>query len=251
MTSTNALIVEEEYLSPTVLPNELLFGWVKWNGDADIDNVVLKCEADVEITALFDVDPSVNVNGTTIEIPTDALTAGGFFGFAAKYSEIPDSKRQISFQIDLVKDNEVKTLELSSCITKPELIFSTHDGVVIDNYTTQSELSFDIYPGKETPALNPKLSIAISGNDIQLTKSELVESSVHTNSLYTQSTMTQDITIKGKGTGFIVVSIDYSDVMGNSYHEILQEIPLIVKSTDQGMISVAENIIPPELLYVS
>ena len=251
MTLVSTLSIEEEYVSPTVLPNEPLFGWVKWNDDADIDRVIIKCEADVEIKSLFDVDSSIVVNGSTVEIPTDMLTAGGFIGFEATYSTIPESKRQISFQVDLVKGDEVKTLTLSSCVTKPEIIFTPHNGIVIDAFTPQPNVSFDIYSGKETPALNPKISIEITGNDVKIVNDEIVESSEQIDSLYSQKTITQNITVKGKGTGFVVVSLDYSDVIGNTYHEILQNIPIEVKSTNPETFSVAKNIAPPELLYVS
>lgn len=246
------LIIEEEYVSPIVLPNEPLFGWIKWNDDADIDRVVLRCEADVEVKALFDVDASIDVNSPIITIPTNMLTAGGFFGFAASYSALPESKRQISFEVDLVKGEEVKTITLSSCITKPEInLVTPHDGIIIDNFSPQSSLVFDIVTGKETPALNPKLSIRITGTNMRLIKNETTESSDNANSFYSQPTVVQDITIKGQGTGYVVVTMDYSDVIGNNYHEILQHIPLMVKSTDPGMISIAENVSQRELLYIT
>ena len=250
LTPPSTLSIEDEHVSPIALPNETLLGWVKWNDDADIDRVIIKCESDVEIKSLINVNSSIAVNNPTVEIPADMLTAGGFVGFAAIYSAIPDSKRQISFQVDLVKGEKVKTITLSSYITKPEIIFATHDDIVIDNSTPQSNISFDLFIGEETPALDPKLSISIIGKNLQLTENNIVES-IEENVLYEQPSVTRDITVKGKGTGFMVVSIDYSDVIGNVYHEVLQNIPFVVKNTNSEIIRVVEKFTPQALLYVN
>lgn len=248
--------IEDEYVSPLVLPKEPLFGWVKWDDNADFDKVVLKYEADVKINTLFDVDKSVrtDVEGV-IEIPKSMLQVGGFFGFNATYDVALKSKRQISFHVELVSKEEIRTITLSSCVTKPEveIIGSTRDQIIIDNDTPpQSTLSFDIRMVGDTIPINTEVVMAVTGQDLKFEFSSPLISPNEITSFDNESIPVKDITIRGKGNGFIVISLEYSDVIGNRYSEIIQEIPVLVKSNNAETISFKKNMsYEEELLYVT
>jgi len=246
--------IQDEYVSPVVLPKESLFGWVKWDDDADFDKVVFKYEADVKINDLFDVDGAVDRNKEgIIEIPKSALVAGGFFGFNASYTTPITSKRAISFEIDLVHDDESRTITLESNITKPfvENFSTSYDQLIIDNYSPPPpSLDFDLRSVGETPVLDLEVVIDITAKDIKfdINKSE---PSNEIASFTGECILDQSLTIHGKGNGFITISIEYYDLMGNKYHDMVQEIPIRMSSNTAKTIPIAKSVSHSEILYVT
>lgn len=245
--------IQNEYVSPVVLPKEPLFGWVQWDDDVDFDKVVLKYEADVKIDELFDVDGTVDrTKEGIIEIPKTALVAGGFFGFNASYATPIASQRTISFEIDLVHDDESRTTTLESNVTKPFIENSSvgFDQLIIDNFSPPPpSLNFDLRSIGETPALDLEVVIDVTGKDIKFDINK-PKSSNDIPSFSDDCIPDQDITIRGKGNGFITIGVDYYDLMGNKYHDVIQEIPIQISSNKTETIPIAKSVSHKEILYV-
>ncbi len=130
MKESQIIEIKEQYLTPQVLPGEQASGWIKWKKGIEFEKLILKIEADVEIFRLFNVDEEIFIgkddwNGE-IEIPKSMIQIDGFFGFTAYYSAIPESERDLSYEIDIVNNNSIQTITLSNTVTLSNLIFDLY-----------------------------------------------------------------------------------------------------------------------------
>ena len=122
---SNVVNITEKYISPKVLSKEPSFSWIKWIPGTIFDKLILRYEADVNITKLF------NVNNEVLEIPCERegqliiprkmLQMDGFFGFISSYTEISDDERQVSYEIDLISNGVTQTVNLEHMVTRPLL----------------------------------------------------------------------------------------------------------------------------------
>jgi hypothetical protein len=124
--SDGPVAILESYISPQVLPNERIIGYVKWDPSAPIKTAVLKMEADVFLERILNIREEVFSSYSALEgkltIAKEDIQISGYAGFVALYRALPDGERQLRFTIDLVlEDDRLQTVVLTTNVVRPVL----------------------------------------------------------------------------------------------------------------------------------
>ncbi len=240
--------VEEQYISPVALAKENICGWIKWNENIDCEKILLRCESDVKISMLFDVDETdeikVHEDGT-LEIPKSALQLNGFFGFRANYETIPESKKDVRFSIDFVNKENIETVTLETSIDRPhvQMVDMTSDRLILSDYSPIPQpLSFDIVSTGDVMVNDPELNVDIFGKQIQI-KINDTQNFPKLNYPFNEEIEPQkEIMIRGTGNGLMKFSLKYNDPMGNEYTTLLHEMSIIIEGKQSTTIPFGQKV---------
>ena len=249
---TKLITSTEEYISPTVLPNEPLTGWLKWNPGGEYDKIVLRFDLDFKVDRLFNVDVSnfkLSQEKGIIEIPKSLIQIDGFFGFGGVYRSKPESTWDLSFAIDFItKEDKKQTFSLSTVITRPivEMISSPYDEIFLSNTSPIPSPIVFALRNKEvgTRIIDPTLVIDVRGTkNLQIT----IEGKhpPHDDFVILEDAdlpLIDHIKVKGKGNAMIRFILEYKDDMSNKYSTLLKEIPIFAEQTQTQFIPVTHKI---------
>jgi len=249
MTNNQILDIEEQYVSPVVLANEPLTGWIKWNNDdANFEKIILRSDTNAKIHDLFDVDTSYKIkhlNDGSLEIPKSALELNGFFGFSAIFSDIAESKKETHFFVDFVNNDQVETIPLTTSLDRPmiEIRNTTCEQIIVsDNSPLPQPISFDVRNYGDALLVNQKISVDIFGSQIKIDVKESKTFPKDVSPIHDDLAPTKDLTINGKGEGSVTFTLEYEDTAGNNYSTVLQEIPIRIEGTQSTTIPLVQQV---------
>ena len=249
MKNSKIIEIKEKHLSPKVLPKEQASGWIKWKKGVDFEKIILKYEADVSIFRLFNVDEEIfegqkNWDGK-VEIPKSMIQIDGFFGFTAYYNTIPESEREVSYNIEIVTKDTTQRITLTNTVTRPmiEVEKYTPEQIIVSDFSPPVEPLSMALKSKGTATIqNLSFFIDFISNDqlkVKITKTRSSGSEV---SFSNAPKVTQTIEINGKGSGMIRIGVEYFDEYKTKYSDILKEIPIIVKQKQNQSIPIAHKL---------
>lgn len=232
------------------MPKEQSSGWIKWKKGEDLDKIVLRFEADVEIMRLFNIDEEIfedqNKWKGKVTIPKDMIQVDGFFGFTSYYTKVPTTERKISYEIDIISGNKIQTIHLENIVTRPmiEVLKATPDRIHISKFSPQSEpFSMKIKSAGTASLHNLSYFLEFRSNDelkVEITTPKKMKSKEM--SLKDEQLTSQNIVIKGKGNGMIIMGANYYDDYNTKYEDILYEIPIIVEQQQYQTIPISQQI---------
>jgi len=247
----NSKIVEikEQYLTPLVLSGEQASGWIKWKKGIEFEKLVLKFEADITIFRLFNVDEDIfkgmkDWKGE-VEIPKSMIQIDGFFGFTAFYNAIPESERQVSYSINIIKNNSNQTITLTNTVTRPifEVEKSTPEQFLISNISPPPE-PLSISLKSKGPATIHDLSFFVDFITSDQLKVTIMKTRSKTSevSFSVAPKVSHTININGKGNGLMRIGVQYFDIRKTKYSDIVKEIPIIVEQKQIQSIPIEHKI---------
>ena len=249
MKDSKIIDIKERCLSPQILPREQASGWIKWKKGVDFEKLILRYEADVKIFRLFNVDEEIFKGEEEwkgkIEIPKSMIQIDGFFGFTAYYNTIPESEREVSYNIDIINEDSIQTISLSNIVTRPmiEVEKATPEQFLISTVSPPPEpLSMSLKSKGTATIHNLSFFIDFITSDqlkVKITKTRSKESEV---SFSSSPTVSQTIEINGKGNGMIRIGAEYFDDLNTKYSDVLHEIPIMVEQKQNQSIPVAHKI---------
>jgi hypothetical protein len=117
--------VVEQYISPWILPNEQILGWVKWDPKIEIARLEIRSEADILFLRIMNVAERVldqELSKGIILIDKKDMEIPGYVGFEAVYTKIPSSERDLRFVIKFIQPTkETNQLELLTKLIRPNI----------------------------------------------------------------------------------------------------------------------------------
>lgn len=251
----NLVIVTEKHISPKVLPTEHSSCWIKWKKGIVFDKIVLRYEADIDISRLFNIDEKIFDNkddwNGKITIPKDMIQIDGFFGFTSYYTEILTNERKISYEIDFVSGNNIQTVHFENIVTRPmlEVVKVTPDRIQLSEFTSQlGPFSMKMKSIGSASLYNLSYFIEFVTSDkltVEIITSNQVKSKEIT--LTSEQLTSQTIIIKGKGNGLMRMGAEYYDDYNTKYTDILKEIPIMVEQEQYQTIPISEQIEKQEI----
>ena len=245
---SNIVAITEQYITPIVLPKEISFSWIKWVPGTVFDKLILRFEADVDITKLFNVDDKISditsERDGQLTIPREMLQIDGFFGFASCYNKISDDKRQVSYEIDLVSGEKTQTIHLEHVVTRPMLkvVKSSPETIQLSKLSnTVQPFSVELKSLGTATIHDLKYVIDVQTKDNLQIKISPFKKAKETQ-LLDKVSPSQEISVKGKGYGLIRMSVEYTDAFGTKYVTLIRDIPIHVQEIQNQSFPIMENL---------
>lgn len=225
--SVVSLNILEQYISRWALPNEEILSWVKWDPSVDFDQVVIRTEADVELTRILNADVSTLVHGGAVEgeivIGHDMLQIPGFVGFTSAYRLVPESERRICFEVAFVKSGKrLKTVSLNTHVIRPVITIETEHGIdVSDTESPMPPATFNLLnKGKAPPTgFTPFIKLTNAG-EMKVTIEHVNEKIPHNPDMPFVRASRQTVprfALKGSGNALLMLGFKFKDIIGNEY----------------------------------
>lgn len=244
---SDIVAITEQYISPKVLPKESSFSWIKWTPGTIFDKLILRYEADVDITKLFNVDDKLSEipferQGQLI-IPREMLQIDGFFGFASRYTEISVNERRVSYEIDIVSSERTQTIHLEHVVTRPmlEVVKSSPEAIQLSKFSTSIQ-PFSVELKSLGSAIIHNLTYVIDVQTNDNLQVEITSRKTHETQLLDKPSSSQRISIKGKGYGSIRMSVKYTDAFDTEYITLIRDIPIHIDEMQNQSFPIMENL---------
>ena len=245
---SDIVVITEKYISPKVLSKESSFSWIKWIPGTVFDKLILRYEADVDITQLFNVNNKVfeipcERKGQLI-IPREMLQMDGFFGFASSYTEISDNERPVSYEIDLISNGVTQTIHLEHMVTRPllKVVKSSPESIQLSKFSVLAQ-PFSVELKSLGTAIIHDLTYVIDVQTKDDLKIEIFSSEkAKDTQLFDTMSSSQKISVKGKGYGLIRMSAEYKDVFGTKYVTLIRDIPIHAEEIQNQSFPIIENL---------
>ena len=250
---SSKLKIIEKHISEWALPREDILSWIKWEKNYDFDQILIKAEADIYLHRVLNVEEKVlkqkSIKTGKVVIDKEMLLIDGFVGFVCFYELVPEQERELTFEIEFVKNN--KTLEaipLKMNLIRPIVAVENLDnsGIVItkDN-PALPRLSFDLVNKGKGVILNctPFISVA-NATDMKITLKQTVGEIDDETALFVNSVQSiiSKIILKGKGYGMISMGFEYFDAMKNKYTSKLIDVPIQIEQKENLEVPIASDL---------
>ena len=241
--------ITDKHITPKFLPAEPSSCWIKWKKGVNVDKIVLRYEADIDVFRLFNVDQKVfehnNKNTGEIIIPKDMIQLDGFFGFSSKYTAIIQNERKLSYEIDVVAGDGIQTIHFENIVTRPmiKVLTTLPDLIRISKHTPPPEnISLKIKSINAAALYDLSFFVEFSTSDNLTVESRSERSKSSEITFESEYTDTQNISIVCKESGMMKIGVKYYDGCRTKYTEILKEIPIIVECKDYQTILISGQI---------
>ena len=251
MSSTIKII--ESHISEWALPKEEILSWIKWEKDFDFDQIIIKAEADIILHRIINVDPEVlnqdGIKNGKVIIKKEDLQIDGFVGFGCYYELVPETERELSFDVDFNKNGKtLNTVNLKTNLIRPIISIEnvTNNGIVVTkNNPVLPELSFKLVSQGKGRILNfsPFIEV-VNAKDMEITLKQTTESIDNEKQLFVHSTeqVIPKFIVKGKGYGMISMGFQYFDALNNKYESKLIDIPIQIEQKEKLEIPIASDL---------
>jgi len=251
MSSTIKII--ESHISEWALPKEEIVSWIKWEKDFDFDQIIIKTEADINLHRIINVEPEILKqegikNGKVVIAKTD-LQIDGFIGFECFYELVPETERELSFEVEFNKNDKIlNVVNLKTNLIRPIVTVENlaHTGIVItkDN-PVLPEISFRIVSKGQGRILKltPFIEL-VNAKDMKITIKQIVENVDDEKPLFVYSTekVISKFMVEGKGYGMISMGYQYTDSMNNKYESKLIDIPIQIEQKENLEIPILSDL---------
>lgn len=226
----------ERHISRWALPNEEILSWIKWDPSVDFDRVVIRSEADIEFTRILNVDVSVVEQERVIKgevvIDRNMLQIPGFVGFTSAYRPVPESERQICFEVAFVKSEKcVETVSLNTSVIRPVIEIEAEQGIDVSSTVSPvPPATFKLSNKGKARAtdLAPFIEFADTGAmtvTIEHTK-EKISYDPDTPFAPASEQMVPKFALKGSGNAMLALGFKFKDAIGNDYTTKTVKIPV-------------------------
>lgn len=217
--------IVDKHVSAKALPGEPIYSWVKWDKELVPKSITLKYDPDLKIQKMLNADTGddkrTDIEGQ-ITLDQRQLQIPGFFGFIASYTRLPEEEKTINFIAEFDFGAETKTLEYSTKITRPILVFKQESYTLnlsnISNivHTIDCEL---VNNGSVMPVvIHPFIKTTqTEGLDIKIKKRMIENKDKSLIFVKTNKITVREILVSGKGQGLVDIGFEYNDISGNSY----------------------------------
>jgi len=243
----------ETHISEWALPREEILSWIKWENGFDFDQIIIKAEADITLHRILNVEPEIlkqeGIKKGKVIINKEDLQIDGFIGFGCFYELIPETERELSFEIVFNKNGKIlNTVNLKTELIRPIVIVEnlTNSGIVVtkDN-PILPQLSFRLVSKGKGRILNfsPFIEV-VNAKDMKITLKQTTENIDDEKPLFVYSTETvlSKFIVKGKGYGMISMGYQYFDSMNNKYESKLVDIPIQIEQKENLEIPIASDL---------
>jgi len=243
----------EKHISEWALPKEDILSWLKWESNFDFDQLVIKLEADLQFLHILNVDDKVFKqkdipNGKAV-IDKDMLQISGFVGFTCIYNLIPESERELNFEIDFLKSNRIiDTISMKTNLIRP-IVAIEHipiEGIIISETNRQiPQLRFNLESKGRGRILNLSPFIQfVNAKAMQITMKQTRKKNEDTTPLFVASSeyIIPSFLIKGEGYGMITMGFEYQDSMGNKYESKLVDIPIHLQQKESLEVPISSDL---------
>lgn len=222
-----SMTILEQHISRWVLPNEEIISWIKWDASADFDQIVIRTEADIEFNRILNVDESVFKQEGIVEgrvvIDRNMLQIPGFMGFTSAYKLVPESERQICFEVDFIKNKRrLKKIVLSTYVIRPVIVIESEPSIdVSEAMPSMSPATFRLSNKGRAPAtdLTPFVEL-INQDTMTITIKHMKEKIPHapdTPFVYASEQIVPKFALKGSGNALFSTGFRFKDIIGNEY----------------------------------
>ena len=233
------LKIVEKHISEWALPGEKILSWIKWEENYDFDQILIKAEADINLHRVLNVEKKVltqkSIRTGKAVIDREMLLIDGFVGFGCVYELVPEQERELTFEIEFVRNNEtLETVPLRMNLIRPI--------IAVENLENCS-----IVMTRENPAL-PQLSISLANKGrgrvsnctpfikavdtagMQITLKQTAKK-INDDALFVSSipSIIPKIIVEGEGHGLVSVGFEYFDAIKNRYASKLIDIPIYIE----------------------
>lgn len=229
----------EQHISRWALPNEEIISWIKWDDSIDLDQIVIRSEADIEFRRILNVDASVfnqeSITKGKAVIDRDMMQIPGFIGFTSVYTVVPENERRLCFEIDFMKNGKVlDTISLNTDVIRPV--------IAIEMGCSHIDMSYTIMP---TPPVTFRLANRGRARAIDLTpfieftNTKTMEITIeHTKEKMPYESTTpfahaseqtvSKFVFKGSGDILFTMGFKFKDAMGNEYTSEQVTVPVLM-----------------------
>ena len=226
----------EQHISRWVLPNEEILSWIKWGPSVDFDQVVIRSKADIEFTRILNVDVSVfgqeGVAKGEVIIDRDMLQIPGFVGFTSAYRPVPESERQICFEVAFVKSGKcVETVSLNTSVIRPVIEIEMERGIDVSGTVSPvPPATFKLLNKGKARAMDlaPFIEPTDTGSmtiTIEHTK-EKIPYDPDTPFAPALEQVVPKFALTGSGNTLLALGFKFKDVIGNDYTTETVTIPV-------------------------
>ena len=228
----------EQHISRWALPKEEIISWIKWDNFADIDQVVIRAEADIEFTRILNVDASVweqkSLDDGKVVIGRDKLQIDGFVGFTSVYKLVPESERQLHFKVDFIKNEKLlKTISLSTDVIRPVIaIEMKYDRIDMSDTTAPtSPAMFRLSNNGRARATELAPFIEFTNTKTMTITIKFIKEKIPYEStvpfVLTSEHVVPKFVLKGSGDTLFTMGFKFEDAVGNEYTSELARIPIL------------------------
>ncbi|MGI0057784.1 MAG: hypothetical protein ACREAK_10495 [Nitrosarchaeum sp.] len=247
------LKILEKHISEQVLPKEEILAWIKWESNFDFDQILIKSEADINLHRILNVEDKVltqeDIKKGRVVIDKNMLHIDGFIGFGCFYELIPEQERELTFEIEFKKNDEIAdTISLKTNLIRPIIAvedFSNNGIVVTKDRPVLPQLSFNLVSKGKARILNfvPFLEL-VNAKEMEITLKHTTENIEDEKPLFVHSiqNIIPKIIVKGKGYGMITMGFQYFDAMGNKYESKLIDIPIQIEQKETLEVPIASDL---------
>ena len=247
------LKILEKHISEWALPKEEIMSWVKWGGNFDFDQILIKAEADINLHRILNVEEKIltqdSIKTGKVVIDKDMLLIDGFVGFGCFYELVPEQERELTFKIEFKKNNEtLETIHLTTNLIRPIIAVENlnNSGIVVtkDN-PTLPQLSFNLVSKGKGRIFDfvPFIEF-VNAKQMQITLKQIVENMNDETPLFVNSiqNVIHKIIVKGKGYGMISMGFEYFDAKGNKYESKLIDIPIKIEEKEDLEVPIVSDL---------
>lgn len=221
------MTILEQHISRWALPNEEIISWIKWDASADFDQIIIQSEADIEFERILNVDESVlNQEGIVqgkVVIDRNMLQIPGFMGFTSAYKLVPESERQIRFEVDFIKNKRrLEKISLKTSVIRPVIAIESEPGIdVSESMPSIPPATFRLSNKGRAPAtdLTPFIEI-INADAMTIAIKHTKEKIPHTSDtpfVHASEQMVPKFALKGSGNALFSIGFKFKDAIGNEY----------------------------------
>jgi hypothetical protein len=225
----------EQHISRWALPNEEILAWIKWDPSVDFDRVVIRREADIEFTRILNVDvselESKSVEGKVV-IDRDRLQIPGFVGFTSAYRPVPESERQICFEVEFVKnEKQLETVSLKTSVIRPVIAIKVERGIDVSGVVLQVQpAKFRLMNKGNSRATDLAPFIKFADTEAMTVTIEHSKEKVpydpDTPFVPASEQMVPKFTLIGSGNAMLELGFKFKDSIGNDYTTEIVRIPV-------------------------
>lgn len=226
----------EQHISRWALPNEEILSWIKWDPSVDFDRIVVRTEADIALTRILNVDtselePESAVEGEAV-IDRDMLQIPGFVGFASTYRLVPESERQIRFEVAFVKNGKrLETVSLKTSVIRPVIVIEMERGIDVSGVVLPVQpATFKLLNRGKAPATDLEPFIEFADTKAMTVTIEYTKEKVpYDPNMPFVSASEQTIpkfALIGSGEALLALGFKFKDSIGNDYTTELVKIPV-------------------------
>ncbi len=227
--------IQEFHVSPWVLPNESVMGWLKWSRETPASEILVTVPTDMMFDSFFNMKEILKTETNQIRIDVNNLESPGFFGFSAHCMNIPAYEIEMEITARLIGvHGEIDHATRKVSIVRPMILMTGTEEIKIHSEDSKPNITLKLINTSSAEALDlkPKIKVESSSRGIIEVITENASTVLERAPirLLSVAKYVTGIKIRKQGRAKILLSFEYKDRVGNTYETKTNEIEILIET---------------------